>query len=373
MPVVSPYRVVGLGVSALLAGVAIVCWLDGSSSEPFIGYLDAEACTVSSACDGRVRQIFVEPGMVREADEPLLSVIDENLADEVANSREKVASLTADLQQVRARAEVELAWRSKSLSEEEFQAQLQVASCLKRKFFSDFEDVAWNDFAKRGGVQVSQKQPDDVFRFASFPNPKPSNLDRMEAILRQEAAQNEAEVSQAQLELCESRLKTLQDLKTSLPENVRIAQGVDLAEAELEKAKNQLKELEARDSLCTITAPAHGTVAMFQTRAGDRVSANEPLLRLLDEDRRFVTVQIPTRLLPRLRTDRQLRIVFPGDETRRGCIGALPPQTEPNRKDTPAVSSGDSRVSLRVEPAGKLWPEVPIGTAVRVEFLTQAH
>jgi hypothetical protein len=55
----------------------------------------------------------------------------------------------------------------------------------------------------------------------------------------------------------------------------------------------------------------------------------------------------------------QVCLLFPGRERRQGLITRIP-----LRATLPTGVDEDARVELRIEPTGKLWPMLPIGSQV---------
>jgi hypothetical protein len=99
---------------------------------------------------------------------------------------------------------------------------------------------------------------------------------------------------------------------------------------------------------------------------GERVATGEPIVELLDGDRRFLTLQIPSRSLPLFAVDAEVALEFPGGIQRMGIVRRIPPQTSNVGRDLGTSDSDDAPITLRIDPVDRLWPEVPIGSAVTV-------
>ncbi|HID23878.1 MAG TPA: HlyD family efflux transporter periplasmic adaptor subunit [Planctomycetaceae bacterium] len=367
-PPLKSTRVALVGFLSLLSGTGLTLLLDRVQTQTLTGHLQVETVPVRSVCDGRIQQFLAEPGTRLQPGTPLAILHDDTFCEQLAAARQEVADCREKLQRARAQAEIELAWRIKTLDEEVFQAQLQVTACLQRQYQSQFERIAWRDFSDLPELVAGKTDPDDVFRFVTHSAETASDLARLHALLRQEAARNQAEVSQAQLELCEQRLKELQQLKSRLPEKVRRAHGVFQAEARLAEAERRWQELQSRSPARTLTTPSYGTLGNFEKQVGDPVRRGETLVTLLDTDRCYVLVEVPSHMLPRIKTARKVRLEFPGGVDRLGCVRKISPQA--TRKPVKHRRGGraDAFVSVRIDPAGRLWPEMPVGTAVRVWF-----
>ena len=89
--------------------------------------------------------------------------------------------------------------------------------------------------------------------------------------MRREAARNATEVFSAQVEICDERLEELRRLKAVLPEQIRCANGVDVAAARLEQAKSELARLDEQRAAMRLKAPVSGTVGVFRRSVGELI------------------------------------------------------------------------------------------------------
>jgi multidrug resistance efflux pump len=146
-----------------------------------------------------------------------------------------------------------------------------------------------------------------------------------------------------------------------LPEKIRKAAGVGVAEAKLAQTTDQLRSLNQQKSEMTVKASGHGLVGSYVKQPADPVSAGEALVMILDRDQPFVEVDVPSREIKRIKVGQKIRLEFAGEE-RMGRVEAIAPQA--HRRDQTA----DSWITIRIRPSGKLWPEVPIGSSVSVRL-----
>lgn len=361
---IPPWKIAAVGGFALACGLFVTLLLQYGRSRSWTGFVQADTYVVHSDCSGQVEQVLVRPGQQLRPGEQMLVLRDDARRQAIEAARAEVAQREAELKQAEARAAVELAWRMKAIEDELFQAQLQAANCLEKQFQSRLEGLAWNQASNL--PQLVADRPDDVFRFVSDANQDDLGLARLVAILKEEEAKNQLEVSQAQLEICERRMKELESLKAELPEKVRQASGVEQAKARLQEAQQRLSRLEKAGCTRAVCSKIYGTVSSVTKSEGERVERGEPLVKLLDLDRCYVVVDVPTWQLSRIRPEQEVRLEFPGGEVRTGRIRRLP--LEASIRKGPGIGDAQAAVTLRIEPAGKLWPSVPVGTAVRVWF-----
>ncbi len=137
-------------------------------------------------------------------------------------------------------------------------------------------------------------------------------------------------------------------------------------ETRIATAREQLAEFEKQRESLTVVSSSHGIVGTIHHGPGDQVAAGDPLIELLDDERRHLVACIPSRAATKLRPGTRVDLIFPGREPRIGLVAAIPPHAIPADQSRPA---DDSQVEVKVEPAGKLWPKLPVGSRVQVQVL----
>ena len=354
------FRTILLLSSALCGGLGLVFWLDSSDSGTLTGFLQVESVCVSVPHDTVVGQIHVRPGEAVEIGQPLIALADDGLEPRHTAKQLEVEKLNAELAQVQAKADVELAWRTKEVDKDLFETQSKLASHLKDRFRWQIAREAWTDYLVGDNALTSVGSTESVFQSLLESRTAMTHETWIQAVLQQETASNAAEVHGAQMEMCEQRLEKLDALKSQLPEKIRRAAGIDVVQARLAIANRELARLEELKQSLTLHAPAYGTVGVFRKRAGDRVSASEPIVRLLDSDRPYLFIQVPSRLLPRFVAGAEIDLEFPDGESRIGRV------SESSLCDhlSDDAGRGNGTNAVRIDPAGKLWPIVPVGSAV---------
>jgi len=362
-------RALLLFAAALALGAGTTGWMAWSGRNTALGYVESASAVVSSNVAGRIQEIAVAEGARVEPGQKIAVIVDETLESQIAALRRRVDQLHGELDQARARADIDLKWRMKELDRELLQTRLKSAGYMQSQYDQEIEQHVWSEFLNNALIQ-----PVEMFVTAApepilYPSIHPATLPRearLRAVMRQEAARNALEVSQAQVEMCEARLKELEALKKDLPAQIARSHGVEMAEAQLAKASEELSVLESKPREIEIAAPIHGTVGLFRKFGGERVNAGEPIVTLLDEEQRFLSLRIPSRRAPEFPANGEVSITFPGGKVRTGRIGTVPPQVLADGSTVRSEPPRDSLIPLRIVPIEKLWPEVPIGTAVDV-------
>lgn len=359
---VHPFRTVIVGAAALVAGIWATTQIDRQVNQTFAGRLQSRMVTITAQQPARLKSISVSPGERVSAGTPLFVLESEEIVVQPASTRQQGAEqLQQTALRVKAAAELEINWRRRELQGEMFQTQLRMASLTKEKLHLDVAQIAWREHLSASAVFQEEPPPVSVFRFISDA-PPPVTDERVRAMLREDAAAATAEAITAQIALCEQRLTELRNLDSLLDAQIRTSHGVDRAEEEARRAAEQTATVQDESQpAIAVASPSYGLVGVFHRQPGDRVAAGEILVQILDDDRRSIEVEVPSASVNRFEPGQSITLKFPGNETRTGVIAAIPPQTSTDRGE-----SADSLVKLVIEPTGRLWPQVPIGSQVLV-------
>lgn len=351
---------------ALISSLGLTGWMNRAATESFTGSVQVPHSIVASSRDGHISKILVEEGQALAVNAPVALLSDADLEKRLADQKRNVAHLKLDLEKSLAAAEVDLSWRLKELDSEILQTRLKAAELLRGRFSEELGDVAWKDFLDDYDSASGTPRRDRIFQTVFVGSGLPDET-RIRALLRQEEARNAAEAFAAQLELCETRLDELQKLKRTLPAEIRRAAGVQVATARLTEAEAQLELLETDRERLTLRSASFGKVGVFRKQAGDKVSAGETIVQLLDTDQRFVVVDLPSHRVAGLAAGTEVALKFPGGEKRKGRVRRIPVQTASGNGDSTGGNS-PALVPVQIDPADKLWPEVPVGASVDVIF-----
>ena len=361
-------RLLPLAAVALFAGLGATVLLARAGEVRLIGFLRAEQSIVYAPHSGRVETVQARSGEAVKPRQSLIQLTDESLNREISAKSREVTSLQAALEQCRAKAEVQMSLQRKSVDEELLRTRLEAAKFLREHYAANFEHVSLRNLAKGSStgrwLAASPdflSQPERIFNsIPAEPIVTPDEM-RFSAVMRQELARNLAEVNKVQSELCDQHIAKLETLRESLPEMIRKAAGVDVAEARLAQVTEQLEALNKQKAGMSVTSPGHGIVGAYSKHVADPVGVGEALVTIHDRERPFVEVDVPSREVIKLHVGQTLRLDFAGVE-RTGRVAFICPQAHNRNGDA------DSWITVRVSPAGKLWPDVAIGSAVAVRM-----
>ncbi len=356
-----------LCLAALAAGFGVATWLEVRGATSYSGQLQARTTSVAAGRGARIATLSVTVGQRVVPGEKLLELADDRLTGQITAKKRELVELEADVQRIKATADVELEWRRRELQSETFQTRLKAATMTQEKLSKQVEQLAWQE-------QLTSRNPDldagPSLVEAASPF-RPSILHshvmderRLQAMLKEDAAAGAAESLASQLTLCEQQLERLKKLGEELPDKIRLSAGVELAETRLTRVREELSSLEQQRDSLTIVCPSHGVVGAVHHEPGDLVEPGTTIIELFDDDRRHLTALIPSSEMARLLPGTKLTLIFPAGYKRIGLVAAIPPQAMSERR---ASLSEDSQVAVRIEPAGKLWPKIPIGSRIKVQ------
>lgn len=354
-------RIILMICLAVSAGSGLAWYLEGTGFHSFPGTIEARTTVVTTTREARVDAVSVKPGQPVIPGDPLFQLIDSQLDDRLANKRREIVEFEAEAGRIRAVADVELAWRRRELQTEIFETQLKVAGLVQEKLNKQVEQIAWKDHLACVESDFSSLITDGDHPFRSITQElhRPDER-RLQAMLREDAAAASAEALGAQIALCEQRLKKLELLDKEIETKVRASSGIELAETRLNAAKQQLVDLEGRTKDLAMTSPTFGVIGDVRLQRGDQVSPGGTLVEILDDQQPHIVARIPSSASSWTHQGSKVTILFPANEKRIGIIASVPPQT------TSVAGGSESILAVKIEPAGKLWPKLAIGSNVNV-------
>ncbi len=363
----SSRRMAILCLAALAAGIGVATWLEIRGATSYAGQLQARTTSVAAGRGARIASLSVAAGQRVVPGEKLFELADDRLTGQIVAKKRELVELEADVQRVKATAEVELEWRRRELQSEAFQTQLKAAAMTQEKLSRQVEQLAWQEHltSRNADLDTGPSLVEAASPFRSIIlNTHVMDERRLQALLKEDAAAGAAESLAAQLTLCEQQLERLRKLGEELPGKIRLSAGVELAETKLTRVREELSSLEQQRDSLTIVSPSHGVIGAVHREAGDLVEPGSTILELFDDDRRHLTVLIPSSAVARLLPGTKLTLIFPAGYKRIGLVAAIPPLAS---SESGSERSNDSQVAVRIEPAGKLWPKIPIGSRIKVQ------
>ena len=363
----SARRIAVLCLAALAVGIGVATWLEGRGATSYAGQLQARTTSVTSGRAARVATLSVTVGQRVVPGEKLLELADDRLTGQITAKKRELIELEADVQRAKATADVELEWRRRELQSEMFQTLLKAATMTQEKLSKQVEQLAWQEHLNSRNTELDMG-PSLVAAASPFRsiilNTHVMDERRLQAMLKEDAAAGAAESLATQLTLCEQQVERLKKLGEELPNKIRLSAGVELAETRLTRVREELSSLEQQRDSLTIVSPSHGVIGAIHHEPGDLVEPGGTIIELFDDDHRHLIASIPSSAVARLLPGTKLTLIFPAKYKRIGLVAVIPPQAMPENS---AEQSEDSQVAVRIEPAGKLWPKIPIGSRIKVQ------
>ncbi len=353
------FRAIVILMIALTGGIWCAQWIKGVHIETYVGSLQAPKTIIIAQSDAVIQEIYVAEGQTVSRGELILTLFDHSLDKSWNAKQQELVAIQAELDQSKAKSEVELALRNKDIESEVFNAKLKSSQYLKEQYIHQITNLAWQDFLQDYDSITSNGSDKEVFRSLVYESRLPDE-NRITAMLRQESARNSAEVFAARVKLCEEQMAELKAIQKKLPNQIRVAMGVEVTRNRLERVKKELKQLESQREALQLNAGRYGMVGIFKKEIGDPVQKGVPIVELFDKEHPFLIVEVPSRKLNLFQLGTEVDIVFSGDFPGKGIVRKISEQaiTKPG--------ATESVVLIDIEPTGRLWPDLPIGATVDV-------
>ncbi len=375
------FRTLTTVLCALLIGVLFVWLLASRQYAPLAGILIADVTQVRVPAHALVQHVHVRPGDEVFTGQKLLTVENSALLADRIRQKKLVREAERTVQQLEAKALLE----RESLRAELSAAAGRLQQDLQRHhggrnivragvagggsgmlFFSASSKTTPLAAAPVKGQRLETKAVGTAGRVpgivaAASPvvlaDPgRSSGASAGKGNTNTDAIAGEADGSEA----LRAELTRLETLQKDLEQHVSAAVGLTQAREILREHMEELQRLQTAETELLIQAPGYGVVGTVSARAGDELNSGSTVVRILHQDRRSVVVQLPGSRLPELSPGEEVEVHFPGARGYAGRVSSISPMTA-------AESDGsEPRITVRIDPAGRIWPMVPIGCDVQV-------
>jgi len=361
-PACPPMRLAAIAVLAVCAGMATNRWLYATSSNDYVGHVQVDSLTVRAPVDGILQAWEVAEGDTVDPQQLLCRIGGENLNRQLQMQRQETARLAARLKTLQAEVDVKLHEHLRTLESDIYQAELQSADLLQKRYYYELEAMAWRDL-RENRKTAALETPNYNLKPKSDASGTDVGDPVINAMLKEEAAINAIEATDAQLEICTMRLDKLQKQKEAMQEKVRQAVGLSEVELQFAQAEADLKELESQLQQQVVHSQAVGTIANLRRRPGEYVKAGEVLAELFLMEESYVVADVPSSHSHNFEVEMPVRCRFPNGEVRTGVVTRVAVSANQNGS-IPGLA--EPSVPLRIEQTGALWPDMPIGGQITV-------
>lgn len=355
------FRALFILMAALVGGIGCAQWVKGIRIDTYVGSLQAPKAIITAKNDAVIQDIHVDEGQTVSGDEVIVTLFDQSLDKSWKAKQQELVALEAELKQSKAKSEVELALRNKEIESEVFNAKLKSSQYLKEQYIHQITNLAWQDFLQDYDSISSTGSNEEVFRSLVYESRLPDE-NRITAMLRQESARNSAEVFAARVKLCEEQMAELKAIQKKLPNQIRLAMGVEVIMNRLDQVKSELKQLESQREGLQLKAGRYGMVGNFEHEIGDPIQKGTPIVELFDKEHPYLIVEVSSRKISLFDEGTEVKIAFSGNTKGKGIVHKISEQAI----QKPGLS--ETMILVYVEPAGRLWPDLPIGTTVDISL-----
>ena len=382
----SALRTTTLLICALLIGFFTVYLLGRHRNQPLTGILSADITAIRVPAASRLTGIQIKAGEEIFSGQPLVTL--EKL-EHLASIEEQVClvrDIERELKRIEAQAAIELEWRIRDLDRELSSVRQRVA--VKERDVTTARSVPHaKPIRTQNGMPVlsvsssnapqlnsaSSSLAGGIIFFSgasgqSSPVPEPAYVPAVQELVRTAQRPCNSVVSDSvtistddpELQTLRSEQSRLEAVRSSLPVTVNEAVGATTLKAHYSDATKQLESMRSVSREVNVISPVYGTVGQVRYREGDDMQAGEVMLRILHNDRRYITAYLPTRRVHEMRPGQEVELRFPGNEEFRGQVVDIPMVADLTG------NSGDTLAAVRIEQVGRLWPNVPVGSQIDV-------
>ena len=344
---------------ALVASTVLTLTVASPKREKFQGHLFAEKAVLKAPTDGKITAMNVRAGLTVIPNLEAFVIGKPNLKAQQLTVEKELQRLEADLCSARAKAQVESAKVVDLLESQIFALEDALSIHIAERYLEKMRAKAWGDNKSFLEALASNEFP--------LVGVKPLSSDALDAhsettaLLKQAEAENKDETLHARIDLCQKRLTALRLRHRELPKQYEVAARVPQIQQALNTALAREATLKSAASQESVKVPCFGITGHVDRQIGDEVKFGDVLVEVFDRDREYLEASIPSRFAATLKPGDTVQVYFPDHQDREGQIESIPSQTHQSQ-------TGEAEIRVRILPVGKVWPYLPIGSAVQVSL-----
>lgn len=398
-------RTVLLLACALLIGFTTLYLLGRPQNQPLTGVLSADITSIRVPAAARLTEVHAKPGDEVFSGQPLLTLEKREHLQRIESQERLVRDLEREVKRLEAQVAIEAEWRGRDIDSELNRVRQQISqreslipttagrsgsrssirtasswagariSTASSRLVHGAATTAAPRKARPGGllffagssgqsspVVTASTTPTTDIAPAPMPEPKSPAEPLRIAMAPAPTVSDSPTLTSAEpmIESLRSEASRLEAVRSSLPTTVAEALGMTALKTTLSDASEQLEKMKSVSRDVVIESPVYGVVGQVRFRQGDDLPEGEIMLRILHTDRRYIVVHLPTRRVHEMEPGYEVELVFPGEESYRGQV------VDKAMVADITGENGDTLAAVRIEPIGRVWPTIPVGSQIDV-------
>lgn len=365
-------RVVAFAACALVAGIGLTVVLQRQAQQSFQGVLEAKPYELTADDQLLISKVHKKTGNAIRKGEVVVTLADDGIREELAKLDLQITALKGECEQLTAQAELEIGSSKRAIDQQIYSAQMQLAEYQQAVYAAEVTAMAWEQVLKKDDQQRFASNslsmvPDVTLRqispeeWLADKNPEQETILTM---LKYASTMNSLEVSKTQVSLCETRLAQLDAEVQQAKQLVFQALGIANKQAQLEQLEARRIELESTLGNPELISPVNGLMGDCFVRAKQAAHPGQTLVSIYDLDQMTIDAQIDTTEIGNFATGQKVTLIFPGNFESNGRVREIARVASNSGKAATPVEK--TYVNVVIEPHGAHWPEVPLGSVVKI-------
>ncbi|MBI3837544.1 MAG: HlyD family efflux transporter periplasmic adaptor subunit [Planctomycetia bacterium] len=290
-----------IGILCVVAALGAALFYSQHRSDPLkvSGLIEADEIRVGSRVGGRVHQVHAVEGLVAKTGDVLVVIEPFDLLEKRAEIEKTLEARRADFERISA------GFRPEEIAEAKAHRDQLAARLDKLVHGPRPQEIAVGEAQRdlaEAESQLAQLQFDRIKSLASRNATTREEMDRASAELKKSRAQLEVRREELSQLKEGTRREDIADAKAQLGEAEEAwklrskgyrAEDIAQAKASMESVQAALRTIDRQIEELTIKSPVDGVIEAVELHPGDLVSANAPVISLMDTRSLWVRAYVP--------------------------------------------------------------------------------